>query len=209
MNFETAEGRALGMFNVAERLKSLAEKGAPSPFLAASIVLSAMTIEAYTNALIWLRIIEKNDQQLLEKYTCVKKGKRELKWEFIRTKVKEWTKCLTGRSFGNSDLIKKFEDLITLRNEIVHYQIELDDKQLAEFRKNIPARLVKKGKEVNNQKKKERSIDELYFRELFFCDSLTDEITLKKAQQKSIETTREVIAELNKCYYGFVPYGLR
>lgn len=79
MDFETAGKRALDILDTAEELKSLAEAKRPiekGKLLTISIVLSAMAIEAYTNALIWLKIIEKDDQHLLEEYTCMKKGER-------------------------------------------------------------------------------------------------------------------------------------
>ncbi|PIU64144.1 MAG: hypothetical protein COS84_08770 [Armatimonadetes bacterium CG07_land_8_20_14_0_80_40_9] len=202
MNFETPGKRALDILDTAEDLKSLAEGKRPAEkrkLLTTSIVLSVMAIEAYTNALIWLKI--KDDQRLLEKYTCIEGGERELNHHVgIRTKVKEWTRCLTGKSFGDDALIEKFGDLITLRNKIVHYQTkELDDEQLEEVKESIPYQLEEGGKKVKNQGKIERSI-----RELFFYDCLATEITPEKTQE-SIETARGVMAELNKCYYDFIP----
>ncbi|MBA7491802.1 hypothetical protein ES702_02350 [subsurface metagenome] len=205
MNFETAEKRAIEIFSTAKRLAALAQKGKDksSPFLSTSIVLSAMAIEAYTNALIWLKIIERDDQQLLEKYTREKKGKRELNVTPIGVKVKEWTTRLTGKPFGSS-VFKKFKDLIDLRNKIVHYQIQkLDEEQIKKFRQSMPYHLGEKGKEVKDEKKIEQSI-----KELFFHDYLADEITIKRAQE-AIETAREVMAELNKCYYNFIPRWLK
>ncbi|GAG34637.1 unnamed protein product, partial [marine sediment metagenome] len=93
---------------------------------------------------------------------------------------------------------------ITLRNKIVHYQIKkLDNKQLQELIANIPYALTKQGKEVKDKRQIEQSIESL-----FFYNYLADEITLKKTQG-AIETAREVMSELNKCYYDSVPDWLK
>ena len=201
MNLETPDSRANEMITVAERLLVLAQNAKQNRgLLSVSIALSVMSIEAYTNALIWLKIKEEKDPVLLEKYTDDKKGSRSIKQCSIRIKVREWTKKLAGDGIRDKNLMDKFNQLIDLRNQIVHYQIK--DYDGDQFIPLAPYNHVEGATKIHDPKKRNISINEM-----FYTDYLRTEITVHTAKE-SIITARQVMAALNKCYYGFIPSWL-
>lgn len=197
MNFETPGTRAYEMLAGAESLKSLAEKQkSDRRLLSASIVLSVIAIEAYVNTLIWLKLLPFKDRNILKRYTENINGNFRIKRRSIEEKIIKWTKQISGNKFGNQPLIKRLNDLIKLRNQIVHYQIQtLTAKELHNLQCDLPYHLMNGNSEVHDPEKIKKSL-----KETFSHDYLRDVITLSQADE-AIDTAKKVIAELKRCYF--------